>query len=78
MSLEEIKQFEAFCRERDSFHEDHCAAVTIQTYHDFKAAGGSDWSSGTPMKGRAKRGTRSAKQEAAEILGAIHPAKARA
>ncbi|MFY9812109.1 hypothetical protein [Aquabacterium sp.] len=78
MSLEEIKQFEAFCRERDSFHEDHCAAVTIQTYHDFKAAGGSDWNSGTPVKGRAKRGTRSAKQEAAEILGAIHPTKTRA
>jgi len=78
MSLEEIKQFEAFCRERDSFHDEHCTAVSIQIYHEFKEATGRDWDTGTRVKGRAKRGTPSAKREAAEARGAVHAAKARA
>lgn len=76
MSLEEIKQFEAFCRVRDSYHDEHCAAVTIQIYQEFKEATGRDWDAGTRVKGRAKRGTPTAKREAAEARGAVHAAKA--
>lgn len=78
MSLEEIKQFEEFCRERDSFHDEHCTAVSIQIYHEFKEVTGRDWDAGKRVKGRAKRGTPSAKREAAEARGAVHAAKARA
>lgn len=76
MSLEEIQQFEAFCRKRDSFHDAHCAAVTIQIYQEFKEATGRDWDAGKRVKGRAKRGTPTAKREAAEARGAVHAAKA--
>ena len=72
MSFEEVKQFESFCRERDSFHDEHCAAVTIQIYQEFKEATGRDWDAGSRVKGRAKRGTAVARQEAAEAKSAMH------
>jgi len=78
MSLEEVIQFEAFCKERDSFHVEHCAAVTIQIYQEFKAATGRDWDAGRRVNGKAKRGSPVARREAAEARWAVHPAKVRA
>lgn len=76
MSLEELKQFESFCKERDFDDKEHRVAVTLKTHEEFRSTIGKEWNSESRVRGRAKRGTRTAKQEAAEVKNATRGRKA--
>lgn len=76
MSMEELKQFEEFCRQRERVHKGHRQAVSLQTYQEFKENVGKELDSGSRVRGRPKRGTRLAKLEANEARNASKGKKA--
>lgn len=70
MSLAELEKFEAYLNELDYEHRENRLAVALATYDAFKANTGKEWNAGSRKGGRAKRGSRAAKQEAAEARNA--------
>ncbi len=76
MSLEEVRQFDEYTRAHSQPLKKHREAVALKTYHEFKEVVGKEWNSGSRVRGRPKRGTRAAKQEAIETKAAMRGRKA--
>jgi hypothetical protein len=70
MSLAELEEFDAYLNELDYENRDNRLAVALETYDEFRANTGKEWNAGSRKAGRAKRGSRAAKQEAAEARNA--------
>ncbi|WP_324779779.1 hypothetical protein [Thiobacillus sedimenti] len=70
MSLAALEEFEAYLNELGYEHRENRLAVALATYEAFRTNTGKDWDAGSRKAGRAKRGSRAAKQEAAEAKNA--------
>lgn len=66
MSLAEAEQYHQYVKERDREHEEHRQAARLEMEQDYEEQTGEAWESARRVRGRPKRGSRTARQEAAE------------
>lgn len=72
LSLPELIEREQFLRLRNLDHHEHREAITAISEREFLEETGKTWDGGKTVSGRAKRGSPSAKKEAAESRNAVH------
>lgn len=75
ISLDQLVEMERLRREDNHFFKEHCLAKACEVEQRFAAITGQEWNSGSRRKGRPKRGTSSARQEAREADGILHGKK---
>jgi hypothetical protein len=71
MSLEELRERERYLRELNADFAEHVDAVHSRTEREFEESTGKSWSGGAQVRGRPRRGSAAAKQEAREARAAM-------
>ncbi len=73
LSLQDLKEREAFIRRRNLAHQEHRDARTSRSLRNYEEESGKPWGGATRIAGRPKRGGVAAKLEAAEAKAAMRP-----